>query len=248
MSQPEMQPEGPARDERGEAPRRRPDREAVPARRLGRARRAPRRAVPVGRGGRAAYGRVVSGGPGVEAARRRGCCGSARRSGRSPGAALPLLELTGVGTGAAGWGYLVAAAGRGLPGVRPVLRADVGLDKGRRHGAGGAAAAAGAAVRLGVGVRTGGAGPGGGHGERGGGAVPGGAAAVLGGRDGAGAVGDRGLDGGVPLGRPAPLVMQCAGGGAGAGRRKGTGASGRLPLPPGTRPNMPRQRPPEAPR
>ncbi|MHC0429432.1 SLATT domain-containing protein [Streptomyces sp. O3] len=41
---------------------------------------------------------------------------------------------------------------------------------------------------------------------------------------------------------PAPLVMQSAGSGA---PRPEPPAPGRLPLPPGTRPNMPRQRPPE---
>ena len=128
----------------------------------------------------------------------RGCCGSGRRLGAVAGAALPLLDLTGALAGAAAWGYLSLLLAAACLAVRPVLRADLGLDKGRGDGAGGAAPAAGAAVRLGVGERTGGAGPDGGHGERGGGAVPGGAAAVLGGRDGAGAVGDGGLDGGVP--------------------------------------------------
>lgn len=36
--------------------------------------------------------------------------------------------------------------------------------------------------------------------------------------------------------------------GGGGGAREGGGGSGRMPLPPGTRPNMPRQRPPESPR
>jgi hypothetical protein len=44
---------------------------------------------------------------------------------------------------------------------------------------------------------------------------------------------------------PAPLVMQSL---AGGGGRQDVGPGpGRFPLPPGTRPNMPRQRPPEAP-
>ncbi|MGW3623817.1 SLATT domain-containing protein [Streptomyces sp. NPDC000880] len=51
---------------------------------------------------------------------------------------------------------------------------------------------------------------------------------------------------------PAPLVMQPTrtgiGSVGGAGRADGVGGPGRMPLPPGTRPNMPRQRPPEAPR
>ncbi|MEW2084692.1 SLATT domain-containing protein [Streptomyces sp. NPDC005283] len=47
-------------------------------------------------------------------------------------------------------------------------------------------------------------------------------------------------------GGPAPLVMQSMSPGPG---RPDTGpAPGRVPLPPGTRPNMPRQRPPETPR
>ncbi|MFD3515958.1 SLATT domain-containing protein [Streptomyces sp. NPDC058657] len=50
---------------------------------------------------------------------------------------------------------------------------------------------------------------------------------------------------------PAPLVMQTLGA-ASPGRVEGSvgaaGPGGRVPLPPGTRPNMPRQRPPESPR
>ncbi|MCX4824696.1 SLATT domain-containing protein [Streptomyces sp. NBC_01142] len=49
---------------------------------------------------------------------------------------------------------------------------------------------------------------------------------------------------------PVPLVTQSLGAGAGvtaAARTEGH-PSGRMPLPPGTRPNMPRQRPPEPPR
>ncbi len=47
-------------------------------------------------------------------------------------------------------------------------------------------------------------------------------------------------------GGPAPLVMQGAVPGGGAGvAREGGGGPGRFPLPPGARPNMPRQRPPE---
>ncbi|MEV8310210.1 SLATT domain-containing protein [Streptomyces flavidovirens] len=46
----------------------------------------------------------------------------------------------------------------------------------------------------------------------------------------------------------APLVMQSAGGPGGMGRPDGSASVGRYPLPPGTRPNMPRQRPPESPR
>lgn len=50
----------------------------------------------------------------------------------------------------------------------------------------------------------------------------------------------------------APLVTQPTrmgiGGAGAAGRADGTAGPGRMPLPPGTRPNMPRQRPPEAPR
>ncbi|MFD9909690.1 SLATT domain-containing protein [Streptomyces sp. NPDC059063] len=42
-----------------------------------------------------------------------------------------------------------------------------------------------------------------------------------------------------------PLAMQ-AGSGARASRGEAGGGNGRLPLPPGARPNMPRQRPPEA--
>ena len=45
---------------------------------------------------------------------------------------------------------------------------------------------------------------------------------------------------------PAPLVTQARG--AGGFRGEGGGVAGRHPLPPGTRPNMPRQRPPEPPR
>ncbi|MYV56107.1 SLATT domain-containing protein [Streptomyces sp. SID3212] len=45
---------------------------------------------------------------------------------------------------------------------------------------------------------------------------------------------------------PAPLVMQSLGGGG--GRQDVGPGPGRFPLPPGTRPNMPRQRPPESPR
>ncbi|MFF3402213.1 SLATT domain-containing protein [Streptomyces sp. NPDC002659] len=45
---------------------------------------------------------------------------------------------------------------------------------------------------------------------------------------------------------PAPLVMQSTG--AAPGRGVEGHPSGRVPLPPGARPNMPRQRPPEAPR
>ncbi|MGW7050591.1 SLATT domain-containing protein [Streptomyces sp. NPDC054887] len=47
---------------------------------------------------------------------------------------------------------------------------------------------------------------------------------------------------------PAPLVMQSAGGPGGPRHRDGGAPGGRYPLPPGTRPNMPRQRPPESPR
>jgi hypothetical protein len=48
----------------------------------------------------------------------------------------------------------------------------------------------------------------------------------------------------------ASLVLQPMSMGSGAGRPETgfTAGSGRVPLPPGTRPNMPRQRPPEAPR
>ncbi|GGT16970.1 MULTISPECIES: SLATT domain-containing protein [Streptomyces] len=46
---------------------------------------------------------------------------------------------------------------------------------------------------------------------------------------------------------PAPLVMQSLGGSAGRASEAGTPPA-RFPLPPGTRPNMPRQRPPEQPR
>lgn len=45
---------------------------------------------------------------------------------------------------------------------------------------------------------------------------------------------------------PAPLVMQSLG--AGGGRPDAYVPPARFPLPPGTRPNMPRQRPPEQPR
>ncbi|MFE4871257.1 SLATT domain-containing protein [Streptomyces sp. NPDC056682] len=45
---------------------------------------------------------------------------------------------------------------------------------------------------------------------------------------------------------PAPLVMQSLN--AAAPRMDGAPGPGRLPLPPATRPNMPRQRPPEGPR
>ncbi|MFF2524113.1 SLATT domain-containing protein [Streptomyces liangshanensis] len=45
---------------------------------------------------------------------------------------------------------------------------------------------------------------------------------------------------------PAPLVMQSLA--TGGGRQDAGPGPGRFPLPPGTRPNMPRQRPPESPR
>ncbi|MBT2507570.1 SLATT domain-containing protein [Streptomyces sp. ISL-98] len=47
---------------------------------------------------------------------------------------------------------------------------------------------------------------------------------------------------------PAPLGMQSSLGGVGGPRGEGGSSAGRYPLPPGTRPNMPRQRPPESPR
>lgn len=47
---------------------------------------------------------------------------------------------------------------------------------------------------------------------------------------------------------PAPMVMQSAGGPGGVARADGGASAGRPVLPPGARPNMPRQRPPESPR
>lgn len=209
----------------------------------GGARRAARRAVPLGRGGGAADLRVVPVRPLVEAARGAGAADGGRGGGLRGGRTAAARRGRGRGRGGR-LGISGAARGGGVPGVRPVVRADGRVDEGRGHGAGRPTAAAGAAVRLGDGERTRSARADGGDGERGGGAVPGCAAEVLGGRDGSGAVGDDGLDGGVPCGARA-AGDAVAGGGWVPG---GGGAAPRYPMPPGTRPNMPRQRPPESPR
>lgn len=222
----------------------RSDRPAVPPRGLGRARRAARRALPAGRGRCAAHRRVVPVRPGVEAAR---CARAARRGGRGRrhGRLDAAAGADGLDPGRLHVRLPRAAAGRGRAGLRPVLRADVRVDAGRGHGPGRAASAPDPPVRLGLGERARGARPHGGHGQRGRGAVPDGAAPLLGGRHRAGALGDGGLDGGVP-GRARAAGDAVAGGLR--GRPDANIPPARFPLPPGTRPNMPRQRPPEQPR
>ena len=160
------------------------------------------------------------------------------------GAALPLLDMTGVVGGVAPWGYLALLLGVACVAVDRFFGVTSGWIRD-------VATAQAVQRRLQVlqfdwaseSVREV-LGPDGGYGLRGGRAVSGGAAALLRGRDGAGAGGDGGLDGGVPDGGGADGDP----GGGDGGAAGGFGESqGRFPLPPGAgaRPNMPRQRPPE---
>ncbi|MFF7204210.1 SLATT domain-containing protein [Streptomyces sp. NPDC008141] len=246
MSQPEMQPGGPAREERGEVPRG----------------DLTGRVFPLGDWGEPAerldelYRWVETGA--LRTAEwylhdrvRKRLAGRVLRIGTAAGAiagaALPLLDLTGALPGAAGWGYVLLLLGAACLGCDRYF----GVTSGWMRDVATAQAVqrrlqvlqfdwASECVREVLGPAEGTAGEA--------------ADRCLGvlrrfSEDVTELVRGETADWMVEFrGAPGPLVQSVGvpgGGGVGAGREAG---SARMPLPPGTRPNMPRQRPPESPR
>ncbi|CAM5439036.1 hypothetical protein SBADM41S_01996 [Streptomyces badius] len=164
------------------------------------------------------------------------------------GAALPLLDLTGTLSGSAGWGYLSLLLGAACMACDRYF----GLTSGWIRNLATAQAVqrrlqvlqfdwASECVREMLGPTEGTA-------SEAESAVPGGAAEVLRGRHGAGAVGDGGLDGGVPGGTRADGDQALGGGERGRAGGAGGGAGAVLDAVGGGAADGPqRQRPPESP-